>query len=264
MKRLIAEKDGILTKVERDRFAISYDKIVQEKRCAWRPIAIAWEDDLIQTRQEIEQELTRICNEVLELLSKFLVHKTVQPIYQDPMDAEAAVFYLKMKGDYYRYLTEIAEPDGLEKHIEEAKAAYDWAMMISTAELKPTNPIHLGLVLNYSQFHFKTREEAKEACDLARDSIAAAEAEVHSLAEHHHQEATVLLQHLADKLKVWELSKELQEAFKDLKIPDVCDSDDDYQDSVAVSEKEGTGIHVDIPGVHVDVAIPGLDVNIGF
>ena len=49
---------------------------------------------------QVEKELRDICNDVLNLLDKFLIAKA--------NNAESKVFYLKMKGDYYRYLAEVA------------------------------------------------------------------------------------------------------------------------------------------------------------
>jgi 14-3-3 protein beta/theta/zeta len=43
---------------------------------------------------QVEKELREICNEVLALLDKHLIVKATT--------AESKVFYLKMKGDYYR------------------------------------------------------------------------------------------------------------------------------------------------------------------
>lgn len=70
-------------------------------------------------RERVEKELREICYEVLVsnfspwselpihiilwfqgLLDKFLIPKASNP--------ESKVFYLKMKGDYYRYLAEVA------------------------------------------------------------------------------------------------------------------------------------------------------------
>jgi hypothetical protein len=55
--------------------------------------------ELIKTyRQKIEKELEDICNDVLNLLDDPLIPNSKNP--------EARVFFLKMKGDYYRYLGE--------------------------------------------------------------------------------------------------------------------------------------------------------------
>ena len=45
-------------------------------------------------REKIEKELKEICGDVLALLDKYLIAKA--------SNAESKVFYLKMKGDYYR------------------------------------------------------------------------------------------------------------------------------------------------------------------
>ena len=54
---------------------------------------------------QVEKELRDICNDVLNLLDKFLIAKA--------SNAESKVFYLKMKGDYYRYLAEVAIGESL-------------------------------------------------------------------------------------------------------------------------------------------------------
>ena len=45
-------------------------------------------------REKVEMELRDICGDVLSLLDKYLIPKA--------KDTESKVFYLKMKGDYYR------------------------------------------------------------------------------------------------------------------------------------------------------------------
>ena len=49
-------------------------------------------------RSKIEAELTEICGGILKLLDQKLVPAAGA--------ADSKVFYLKMKGDYHRYLTE--------------------------------------------------------------------------------------------------------------------------------------------------------------
>ena len=54
-------------------------------------------------REKVEKELRDICTDVLGLLDNFLIAKA--------SNAESKVFYLKMKGDYFRYLSEVAQGD---------------------------------------------------------------------------------------------------------------------------------------------------------
>jgi len=51
-------------------------------------------------KKRIEEELTNFCNDISNLLDKTLVPQATSP--------EAKVFFLKMKGDYFRYMAEYA------------------------------------------------------------------------------------------------------------------------------------------------------------
>lgn len=68
-------------------------------------------------REKIEQELKDICQQVLDLLDKYLIAKATNP--------ESKVFYLKMKGDYYRYLAEVFAGDQRQTIVSESQLAYE-------------------------------------------------------------------------------------------------------------------------------------------
>merc|ERR1712002_546687 len=75
-----------------------------------------------QYREKVEQELRDICNDVLELLDKYLIaHAST---------AESKVFYLKMKGDYFRYLAEVAAGDAKGSVVDNSQKAYQDAFDI--------------------------------------------------------------------------------------------------------------------------------------
>merc|ERR1712212_635249 len=57
-----------------------------------------------------------ICNDVLGLLDQFLIPKA--------SNAESKVFYLKMKGDYFRYLAEVAIGDSRSEVVDDSQKAY--------------------------------------------------------------------------------------------------------------------------------------------
>jgi len=83
------------------------------------------------------------------------------------------VFYFKMKGDYHRYMAEYLnaedEKSGNEV-IEEAQFAYKSALDAAKA-LKATNPIRLGLALNFSVFYYEIMQNQKQACSLAKKAF---------------------------------------------------------------------------------------------
>ena len=62
-----------------------------------------------------------------------------------------------MAGDYHRYISEYAKESQYEKASEEANKAYNEATKVAEAELKTTNPIRLGLALNYSVFCYEVK-----------------------------------------------------------------------------------------------------------
>ena len=75
-------------------------------------------------REKIETELRDICKDVLALLDKFLIPKA--------SNTESKVFYLKMKGDYYRNLAEVAIGETRTVAIEDSQRAYSEAFDIDS------------------------------------------------------------------------------------------------------------------------------------
>lgn len=105
----VTESGNELTNEERNLLSVAYKNVVGARRSSWRVISSIEQktegSERKQTmareyREKIETELRDICKDVLALLDKFLIPKA--------SNAESKVFYLKMKGDYYRYLAEVA------------------------------------------------------------------------------------------------------------------------------------------------------------
>jgi hypothetical protein len=48
---------------------------------------------------QVEKELSSVCEEIIDILDKYLI--------PNAHEAEPKVFYLKMHGDYWRYLAEV-------------------------------------------------------------------------------------------------------------------------------------------------------------
>ncbi|CAO2592923.1 14-3-3 protein theta [Lemmus lemmus] len=104
---------------------------------------------------------------------------------------QSKVFYLKMKGDYFRYLAEVACGDDRKQTIDNSQGAYQEAFDISKKEMQPTHPIRLGLALNFSVFYY-----AKTAFDEAI-------AELDTLNEDSYKDSTLIMQLPRDNLTLW-------------------------------------------------------------
>ena len=103
----------------------------------------------------------------------------------------------------FRYLAEVAEKDKKEEVVGKADAAYNQAFEVSEEQLKPTNPIRLGLALNYSVFHYEIRSHPSQACTLAKKAFDNAIAELDSLPEDSYKDSTLIMQLLRDNLTLW-------------------------------------------------------------
>lgn len=188
----VTEFGGLLQQEERNLLSVAYKNVVGARRSSWRVISsIEGKSDVNegrkdltkQYREKVEKELNDICYEVLDLLSKYLIPKATEDAKKVENDddeceklVESKVFYLKMKGDYYRYLSEVAAKNSIDQHIDDSEKAYEEAFFTSgngidgasKGALKPTHPIRLGLALNFSVFYYEIRNNKKKACELAR------------------------------------------------------------------------------------------------
>ncbi|CAO2640315.1 14-3-3 protein eta [Lemmus lemmus] len=113
---------------------------------------------------------------------------------------QSKVFYLKMKGDYYRYLAEVASGEKKNSVVEASEAAYKKAFEISKEHMQPTHPIRLGLALNFSVFYYEI-----QAFD---DAIA----ELDTLNEDSYKDSTLIMQLLRDNLTLWTSDQQDEEA----------------------------------------------------
>uniref|UniRef100_A0A8U8BAS1 Uncharacterized protein n=1 Tax=Geospiza parvula TaxID=87175 RepID=A0A8U8BAS1_GEOPR len=190
----VTEQGAELSNEERNLLSVAYKNVVGARRSSWRVVS-SIEQKTEEYREKIETELRDICNDVLSLLEKFLIPNASQ--------AESKVFYLKMKGDYYRYLAEVAAGDDKKGIVEQSQQAYQEAFEISKKEMQPTHPIRLGLALNFSVFYYEILNSPEKACSLAKTAFDEAIAELDTLSEESYKDSTLIMQLLRDNLTLW-------------------------------------------------------------
>ncbi|XP_053302642.1 14-3-3 protein zeta/delta [Pleuronectes platessa] len=196
----VAEMSEELESEDRNLLSVAYKNVVGAKRSSWRVISSIEQKteegknpDVTKYKGEIEEELTTICQEVLDLLDNHLIPKAVE--------ADSKVFFLKMKGDYYRYLAEVASDKTA--IIENSKNAYHEALTLSYEKMPPTNPIRLGLALNFSVFYYEIAKCPEEACRLAKDAFDEAVNQLDTVKNETYKDSTLIMQLLRDNLTLW-------------------------------------------------------------
>lgn len=200
----VTETGVELSNEERNLLSVAYKNVVGARRSSWRVISsIEGKTDgserkqhmAKEYREKVEKELREICHDVLKLLDQFLVAKASNP--------ESKVFYLKMKGDYYRYLAEVAGADTRQPVVDDSQKAYQDAFEISKNKMQPTHPIRLGLALNFSVFYYEILNSPEKACQLAKQAFDDAIAELDTLNEDSYKDSTLIMQLLRDNLTLW-------------------------------------------------------------
>ncbi|KAK6923337.1 14-3-3 domain, partial [Dillenia turbinata] len=177
---------GELTVEERNLLSVAYKNVIGSLRAAWRIVSSIEQKEegrkneehvvLVKDyRSKIENELSQVCASILKLLDSHLIPSASA--------SESKVFYLKMKGDYHRYLAEFKD--------------------IALADLAPTHPIRLGLALNFSVFYYEILNSSEKACSMAKQAFEEAIAELDTLGEESYKDSTLIMQLLRDNLTLW-------------------------------------------------------------
>lgn len=204
----VAKADTELSVEERNLLSVAYKNVIGARRASWRIISSIEQKEegkngasgnsvatIKEYRVKIENELAKICEDILEVLDNFLIAKTGP--------GESKVFYYKMKGDYHRYLAEFATGDKRKGAATAAHEAYKGATDVAQTDLAPTHPIRLGLALNFSVFYYEILNSPDRACHLAKQAFDDAIAELDSLSEESYRDSTLILQLLRDNLTLW-------------------------------------------------------------
>ncbi|XP_065072277.1 14-3-3-like protein 2 [Rhopilema esculentum] len=217
--KTVTEMDEELSSEERNLLSVAYKNVVGARRSSWRVISSIEQkaegegkkQDLTKEyRMKIETELRDVCMEVLNLLDKYLIPKCNT---EDPEKAESSVFYLKMKGDYHRYLAEVAsEKDDRDEVVKLAEDAYEMAFDTAKAHLGPTHPIRLGLALNFSVFFYEIKNDPEEACQRAKTAFDDAIQELDdNVSRDSYKDSTLIMQLLRDNLTLWTSDQQADE-----------------------------------------------------
>jgi len=225
MEKLVTIKLGKkaeLSPDQRNLLSVAYKNMVGAKRSSLRVLSEEnqFEDaaDLAAKYKKcVEKELEETCTKILDVLKNLSEQNDARMADEEDAEKkkqleECQVFYLKMIGDYYRYLTEAFPTDDYKANCNKF---YADAMKIAEESLDATHPTRLGLALNYSVCHYEILSQPKEACDLAKKAFDEAIEKLDSLSDVSYRDSTLIMQLLRDNLTIWNQNDEAQDADKD-------------------------------------------------
>ncbi|CAN7005261.1 hypothetical protein BRARA_C00421 [Brassica rapa] len=206
-----------LTVEERNLLSVAYKNVIGSLRAAWRIVSSIEQKEESRKNEEhatlvkgyrskVETELSSVCEGILKLLDSHLIPSAAA--------SESKVFYLKMKGDYHRYMAEFKSGDERKVAAEDTMGAYKAAQDIAAADMAPTHPIRLGLALNFSVFYYEILNSSDKACNMAKQAFEEAIAELDTLGEESYKDSTLIMQLLRDNLTLWtsDMQEQMDEA----------------------------------------------------
>ena len=200
LKPVLDSKGASLNNDERNLLSVAFKSLISSKRAAWRTIQAIEQNpkyqkfagSLAQYKARIETALYADCENIISIVRTKVLSK--------PAEDEPKAFFVKMVGDYYRYIAETAQGDKLEQVKQEALKAYDEANQVT---LPPCNPIRLGLALNFSVFYYEVMKDQKRACELAESALQQALDKIDEISEEDFRDAKSIIELLKENLTLW-------------------------------------------------------------
>ena len=205
------ELEPKLTKEERNILSAGYKNIISDKRASWRLLNSMEKKEekknspqtvnIRLVKNNIEKELNDICNEILIIIDKYLVPNAT--------DSESKVFFLKLKGDYYRYKCEFATGKDFDDACSKAEKVYKEAYDIAKKDIPISSSTRLGLALNYSVFFYEIKGLKEEACIIAKNAFDESLKVLDDLEKSKPKDTILIIQLLKENLILW--SNEMNE-----------------------------------------------------
>jgi len=185
-----------LTAEERNLFSVAFKNRMGALRASWRILTSESQGDpkIVRLREHLEIQMEAISGNVIQLANNYLQ-------LAEAKSPENLVFFLKMVGDYNRYMAEIKQPN--DTYARAAADAYRRGQETSQLSLATTDPVRLGLALNYSTYFYDIAKNPVLACATARKTFDDAVSQLDSLPEATYKDATLILQLLRDNITLW-------------------------------------------------------------
>lgn len=220
MDQLIIQKP-VLSSKERDLFFSGYKKIIDSLRYTIQtfedylmqsgtltlnddgnPCSSTEEDQLY--RNQLKNSIKKYTNELIAVCKKAI--ETIDNILLiEANESESCIFYHKTRADYFRYIAEFQEGAEKDDVIKNSELSYQTALRLaqSNKHLKKSDPLYLGLALNYSVCEYEYMNKKKEIIEFSDAVFKEAVKTLDELDEEKYNESTLLMQLLRDNITNW-------------------------------------------------------------
>ena len=213
LEEVLVSKGGEVNPDERNLLSVAFKNLISSKRAACRTISAIEQNPkyskfngaLLEYKGQIEDQLKQDCEKIIAMINDRVLNKECAP--------EPKAFFIKMVGDYYRYIAENAKGATLEEVKTKANAAYEEANQI---DLNACNPIKLGLALNFSVFNYEVLKDHAKACQLADNALQQALDKIDELEEDDFRDAKSIIELLKENLTLWKEEEGDDNAIDDL------------------------------------------------
>ena len=207
VRHFISKCSSEFTEDERNIVSVAFKNVVGNRRTAWRVLHSIESKEgkrgneenksrALSYREKVESELRSFCREILRIIDSDLLTKVSSD--------EGKVFFIKMKGDYYRYICEFAQGQYKEESSKSAQENYQQALNIAEQALDSTHPSRIGLALNYSVFNYEILGQHASAIAIAQKAFDDGIANLENLTdEQAYKESTMILQLIRDNVSLW-------------------------------------------------------------
>lgn len=207
VRKFISKITSEPTVEERNILSVAYKNVVGNRRTAWRVLNSIEQKESRRGNEEnktrasvykekVEAELRSYCREILRVIDSDLVPNTESD--------EGKVFFIKMKGDYFRYICEFAQGQYKDESAKSAQESYHAALTLAEGGLDATHPSRIGLALNFSVFNYEILGLQAEAIKIAQKAFDEGIANLENLTdEQAYKESTMILQLIRDNISLW-------------------------------------------------------------
>ena len=169
---LIKGKNEELTEEERNIFILIYRRYITDQRNTWKTLyQLEEKEKLMKTGYvTLINEIRNNIEEIIKTTLEKIIYLTNNYILNKVFSNEARAFFYKVKGDFYRYLSELSYGEELNTYIQNAFQNYKESVTYSS-DVEALNIIKLGNFLNFAVFQYEVMNNTAAAIKIAQHAL---------------------------------------------------------------------------------------------